>query len=227
LHYLPFHALHDRTNYLIEQRAVSYAPSAVVFQQCLAKPTRLFEAPLLFGIADEQTPLIHEEITRVSAVFPHTRTFRDEEATVENLFRYGGEADLLHLACHAQFRPDNPLFSSLRLGDGWLTVRDAYRLKLNCSLVTLSACETGVNAVAPGEELIGMARGFLSAGSPSVLLSLWTVDDEATAQLMAEFYGQVPHTNSYSEALRAAQTNLLKEKPHPFFWSPFVLVGHP
>jgi CHAT domain-containing protein len=72
-----------------------------------------------------------------------------------------------------------------------------------------------------------MARGFLSAGSSSVLLSLWTVDDEATAQLMVEFYGQVPHTNSYSEALRAAQNKLLKEKPHPFFWSPFVLVGHP
>jgi len=135
------------------------------------------------------------------------------------------QADLVHLACHAQFRPDNPLFSSLQLGDGWLTVRDTYKLKLNCRLVTLSACDTGVNAVKPGDELIGLARGFLSAGSPSVLLSLWTVDDEATAQLMMKFYEDLSNTESPSKSIRRAQIKLLEEKSHPFFWSPFVLVG--
>jgi len=135
------------------------------------------------------------------------------------------QADLVHLACHAQFRPDNPLFSSLQLGDGWLTVRDTYKLTLNCGLVTLSACDTGVNAVAPGDELIGLARGFLSAGSPSVLLSLWTVDDEATAQLMMKFYEDLSNTESPSKSLRRAQIKLLEEKSHPFFWSPFFLVG--
>jgi CHAT domain-containing protein len=95
--------------------------------------------------------------------------------------------DVIHLACHAQFRSDSPLFSSLSLGDGWLSVRDAYGLKTDCGLVTLSGCETGVNAVAPGDELMGLARGFFAAGSPTVMLSLWTIDDEATVDLMTAF----------------------------------------
>ncbi len=133
--------------------------------------------------------------------------------------------DVLHLACHAQFRSDNPLFSSLRLGDGWFTARDAYGLKLNCGLVTLSACETGMNAVAPGDELMGLARGFLSAGSPTVVMSLWTIDDQATTELMVAFYEELARTKSPAAALRSAQMKLLKQRPHPFFWSPFVLVG--
>src|SRR5918996_4002336 len=71
------------------------------------------------------------------------------------------------------------------------TVRDAYSLKLNCGLVTLSGCETGMNAVAPGDELMGLARGFFSAGSPTVMLSLWTIDDEATVDLMVAFYREL------------------------------------
>jgi len=82
-----------------------------------------------------------------------------------------------------------------------------------------------VNSVAPGEELIGLARGFLSAGSPSVLLSLWTVDDEATQQLMVKFYSELRLTGSPAKALQAAQVEVLRGKRHPFFWSPFVLVG--
>ena len=122
---------------------------------------------------------------------------------------------MLHLACHGQFRPDNPLFSSLRLGDGWLTVRDAYTLDVGASLVTLSACETGVSAVAPGDELIGLVRGFFSAGAPSLLLSLWTVDDEATAELMKDFYttlargrppGRRPARGTAPADARAART---------------------
>jgi CHAT domain-containing protein len=132
---------------------------------------------------------------------------------------------VLHLTCHAQFRFDNPLFSSLKLGDGWFTARDAYGLKLSCGLVTLSACETGMNAIAPGDELMGLARGFLSAGSPTVMMSLWTIDDDATTELMVEFYSELVRTKSPATALRTAQMKLLKTRSHPFFWSPFVLVG--
>jgi CHAT domain-containing protein len=82
-----------------------------------------------------------------------------------------------------------------------------------------------MNAVAPGDELIGLARGFLSAGSPAVMMSLWTIDDEATTELMSSFYRELVRAKSCAEALRAAQIKLLNERPHPFFWSPFVLVG--
>jgi CHAT domain-containing protein len=153
------------------------------------------------------------------------KRFSDEAATTEALRKYSAGVEVLHLACHAQFRSDNPLFSSLRLSDGWFTARDAYELKLNCGLVTLSACETGMNTVAPGDELMGLARGFLSAGSATVLMSLWTVDDQATAELMVAFYEELARTNSPATALRNAQLKLLEQRPHPFFWSPFVLVG--
>jgi len=82
-----------------------------------------------------------------------------------------------------------------------------------------------MSAVAPGNELIGLARGFFSAGAPSLLMSLWTVDDEATANLMTDFYQRLCAGASAATALRLAQLELMKEQPHPFFWSPFVLFG--
>ncbi|HEY8184568.1 MAG TPA: CHAT domain-containing tetratricopeptide repeat protein [Pyrinomonadaceae bacterium] len=225
LHYLPFQALHDGSNYLIEHREVSYAPSALVLQQCLRRGRRRLSKSLLLGAADNQTPRVRDEIEMIAPLFPETTALLDADATIEALRQHAPFADVVHLACHGQFRPDNPLFSSLRLGNGWLTVRETYDLNLNCALVTLSACETGVSAVAPGDELIGLARGFFTAGSPSLLISLWTVDDDATAELMTAFYKNLRETGSPAAALRHAQLSVMKTKPHPFFWSPFVLVG--
>lgn len=225
LHYLPFQALHDGETYLIERREVSYVPSALVLQQCLSRPKRKLDNALLLGVADQHIPRVREEINAVNRIIPTALPLLDEDATVEALRKHAPNVDVLHLACHGQFRADNPLFSSLRLSDGWFTVRDAYDLGLKSPLVILSACETGLNAVAPGEELIGLARGFFSAGAPTILLSLWTVDDEATADLMASFYTDLARTNSPATALRSAQRKILREKPHPFFWSPFAVFG--
>lgn len=225
LHYVPFHALHDGESYLIERREVYYAPSAIVLHHCLSKPQGQTSRALLLGVADEQTPRVIDEIETLAPLFPESLALLNGEATLASLREHAPEADILHMACHGQFRPDNPLFSSLRLGDGWLTVRDAYNLNLKCELVTLSACETGVSAVAPGDELMGLARGFFSAGVPTLLLSLWTVDDDATARLMASFYKSLQGGAAPATALRSAQLELMKEEPHPYFWSPFVLLG--
>ncbi len=226
LHYLPFQALHDGDSYLIERREVSFAPSAVVLQQCLDRPRHEFRTALLMGVADEQIPRVDEELQSLDQVFANVKRYSNDAATTEVLRRDSGDVDVLHLACHAQFRSDNPLFSGLKLSDGWFTARDAYGLRLNSGLVTLSACETGINTVAPGDELLGLTRGFLSAGSPSVMMSLWTIDDEATAELMVKFYEELRQTKSPAAALRTAQTKLLQQRPHPFFWSPFIVVGH-
>ncbi|HKU72596.1 MAG TPA: CHAT domain-containing protein [Pyrinomonadaceae bacterium] len=226
LHYLPFHALHDGDKYLIERCEISYAPSAAIFQHCLRRGEHQSQSALLLGVSDEQAPRIHDEIKSIDGIFANTTTFVDEAATTAALKLHSTAADVVHLACHGQFRSDNPLFSALLLADGWFTVRDAYSLRLNNALVTLSACETGANVIAPGDELIGLARGFFSAGARSVLLSLWMVDDEATNQMMVDFYRELKAGSSLSASLRAAQLRMLKEMPHPFFWSPFVLVGH-
>ncbi|HYE14264.1 MAG TPA: CHAT domain-containing tetratricopeptide repeat protein [Pyrinomonadaceae bacterium] len=225
LHYVPFHALHDGGAYAVERREFSYAPSAGVLRHCLARPEGRFGRAALFGVADEETPRVRDEIRALAPLFPSSVAFLDEEATLAALREHAPQADVLHLACHGQFRPDNPLFSSLKLGDGWLTVRDAYTLDFRGRLVTLSACETGVSGVAPGDELIGLVRGFFSAGAPTLILSLWTVDDEATADLMRDFYAHLLAGQRPAAALRSAQLNLMKERPHPFFWSPFVLLG--
>ena len=226
LHYLPFHALHDGDKYLIERSEVSYAPSAAIFLQCLRRGEHRLDRALLIGVSDEQAPRIADEIQAIEGVFQHVTTIVEDAATVTALRRESAGSDVVHLACHGQFRSDNPLFSALKLADGWFTVRDAYSLKLDNALVTLSGCETGVNAVAPGDGLIGLAGGFFTAGARSVLLSLWMVDDEATNQMMVDFYQETKNGGSLSASLRSAQLKMLKRNPHPFFWSPFVLVGH-
>jgi CHAT domain-containing protein len=225
LHYVPFHALHDSVDYLIERREVCYVPSANVLLHCLDLPERPLRRALLLGVSDQQLPRVGEEVATLALLFPEAIALLESQATLSALRELAPAADVLHLACHGQFRPDNPLFSALRLGDGWLTVREAYGLELNCGLATLSACETGVSAVAPGDELIGLARGFFSAGAPAVLVSLWTVDDESTATLMSLFYRRLHAGDRPAAALRFAQCQLLRQHSHPFFWSPFVLLG--
>ena len=106
-----------------------------------------------------------------------------------------------------------------------MTVRDAYALRLNCSLVTLSACETGLSALMPGDDLVGLARGFFMAGAPALVVSLWMVDDAATAKFMGVFYRHLLAGLRPAAALREAQCILLTTHPHPFYWAPFVLLG--
>jgi CHAT domain-containing protein len=225
LHYLPFHALRDEQGYLIERTEVCVAPSAALLHRCLAQARPTARRALLAGAPDERTPHLAQEIENLQDLFPAAVVVAGEAATLDAVREHAPAADVLHLACHGYFRPDNPLFSALRLADGWLTVRDAYDLRLNCTLVTLSACDTGLNAVTPGEELLGLVRGFLAAGAPSLLVSLWPVDDATTAQFMRHFYTAWLAGAGLAEAHRSAQRTVLASAPHPFFWSPFVLFG--
>jgi CHAT domain-containing protein len=225
LHYIPFHALYDGSQYLVERYEVSHAPSAAVLHHCLNTPRRPLQRAVLVGVSDERNPQVKDEVLALSALFSEPVTLIDADATLPALHQHAPHADLLHMACHGQFRPDNPLFSALQLGDGWLTVRDAYRLNLDCDLLALSACETGLNAFSPGDELLGMARGFLAAGAPALLVSLWIVDDEATASLMVDFYTSLKEGASPAAALRSAQSRQMQRTSHPYFWAPFTLMG--
>ena len=226
LHYVPFHALYDGKRYIVESRSISYAPSATVLSQCLDRRTGRMERPVLIGVPDAQAPRVRDEVAAIARLYPGATVRFGDAATIGEVRRLAPEADLLHLACHAQFRPDNPLFSALHLGDGWMTVGDAYELDLHCGLVILSACETGANALAPGEELVGLARGFFSAGTRSLMVSLWTVDDQSTAELMTLVYQGLRTGIGAADALAAAQRELMQRYPHPYFWSPFFVLGH-
>lgn len=225
LHYVPFHALHDGARYLIEQREVAYTPSAQVLLHGLEQARRPLNHAVLVGIQDARTPHVREEIEAVAAHFPTHTLLLDQQATLDAVQRAAPRADVLHLACHGHFRPDNPLFSAIELSNGQLTVRDTYRLELQSELVVLSACETGVNDIAPGNELLGLARGFMSAGTPTLLMSLWAVDDASTARTMEIFYTHLRNGKHPAAALRQAQLAIIQEQPHPFFWAPFILLG--
>ena len=225
LHYVPFHALFDGAKYQIEIRRVNYAPSATVWQFLASKPQRKLKNALLIGCADERIPLVGREIENLKEIFSKAKSYTDDEATVAAFTKNAARFDVLHLACHGRFRPENPLFSSLYLADGRITVRDVRALKLNAEIVTLSACETGLNKIFAGDEILGLAGGFLAAGAKSLCLSLWTVNDEATTVLIGDFYRELQSGKSAAEALRIAQCDFIERGVHPYFWSPFALIG--
>jgi CHAT domain-containing protein len=225
LYYVPFHALNDGTGYVAEKFDTNYAPSAAIWQALHDRKTKKPGTSLLIGYADERIPLVEEEIRQIARVLPGARKLTGDNAGYAAIMNEIGRYELLHIACHGQFRADNPMFSSLHLADGWVTVRDIIAQKLKAKLVTLSACETGLNELFAGDEILGLARGFLAAGAESLIVSLWSVNDEATGRLMAEFYQTLQRGSSIAASLRAAQMGFIERGEHPYFWSPFVLIG--
>jgi CHAT domain-containing protein len=131
----------------------------------------------------------------------------------------------VHIATHGYFRQDNPMFSAIGLGDSQLNLFDLYQLNLPAELVTLSGCGTGLNVVVGGDELLGLKRGLLYAGAEGVLLTLWDVNDQSTAEFMKLFYTRMKTSRNKAEALQSAMREIREAYPHPFYWAPFVLVG--
>lgn len=113
--------------------------------------------------------------------------------------------------------------------DGYLQVHEIFGLDLrNANLVVLSACETGLSKIYGGDDLVGLSRGFIYAGTPSLMATIWEVDDRSTSILMKEFYENW-HKKGMTkpEALRQAQLTLkdMPEYRHPFYWAPFIVIG--
>jgi CHAT domain-containing protein len=225
LHFLPFHALRKGEEYLCDSFRISYAPSASVFFACQEKPVGANTSSLVFGIADERAPQILQEAASVAALLPQSSLRIGRDATSSLLRDQGPQTGLLHIATHGVYRQDNPMFSGIRLGDGYLNLFDLYQMRLNANLVTLSGCATGMNFVAAGDELLGLQRGLFYAGASTLLLSLWDVHDQSTSQLMQFFYNEYLRTGDASGALQRAMQQLRQQNPHPYFWAPFVLVG--
>jgi len=225
LHYVPFHALYDGANYLVDAYAVSRGASASVLKICREKKIQRTEQDLVLAVPDEMTPYINEEVAALRSLLPKGLFFVGREAREDKLRRYGPTAGKLHIAAHGIFRADNPMFSSLKLGDSWLNLFDIFNLQLGAELTVLSACETGMSAVWEGDELLGLARGFLYAGTPSLVVSLWTVNDRSTAQLMRRFYEALHRGASKTRALQEAILEVKAAFPHPYHWAPFILMG--
>lgn len=224
LHQIPLHALFDGERYVIDRFTVSYAPSAGIFALCAAQPPRTDGVSLVLGIPDWRTPSIPGEVRSVAAILPGTELYLNEAASRRVLAERGPAARLLHIASHGSFRQDEPLFSSIRLGDGYLTLYDLQQMRLPLELATVSGCGTGLSTVTGG-ELLGLVRGFLRAGARSLLLSLWDLHDRTAAEFMAAFYSRYPAGADKAVALKAAMLEVRERHPHPYYWAPFVLIG--
>ena len=235
LHYLPFHAFYDGERYLLEAHEISYLPNASLLRHCQnMRPGG--EGVAAFGHAHGgQLPFAPQEAQQVAALLGG-EAIVDRDATVQRLRQIGSACRLLHLATHAEFRQDAPLFSGLAFEDGWLTTMDIFTLDLKAELVTMSACQTGRHVLGGGDELLGLMRALFYAGASSLLLSLWPVEDHSTAMLMVDFYRALTERASKRAALRAAQHRFIQAArggdpelsayAHPFFWAPFFLVGN-
>lgn len=226
LHYLPFHALQVGAGTLIDLFEISYSPSAAVFQLGQAKAPTGSQAVHLLGVADARAPHIADEIATLREVLPAAVVRLGEDAD-EQALREASGSRFVHIATHALFRRDNPMFSAIQLGKSRLSLFDLYDLELDADLVTLSGCGTGLNAVLGADELVGLARGLLYAGARSLLLTLWDVHDHSTARLMTLFYREMAAGSRPAPALRAAMRRHRQEYPRPYHWAPFVLVGQP
>jgi CHAT domain-containing protein len=237
LHYLPFHALHDGQTYLLERQTVSYLPAASLLRFCDSSGGAGSKILALGHSHGGRYPHTLEEARAVASSLGELACV-EERATVACLRERASGCRVIHLAAHGLFRADNPLFSGLALADGWLTTLEICNLQLPASLVTLSACQTGQNVVAGGDELLGLMRALFAAGAASAVLSLWAVEDRSTARLMAAFYRGLSRGETKAAALRAAQLELANEATasdsaagralaHPYFWAPFFLVGAP
>jgi CHAT domain-containing protein/Tfp pilus assembly protein PilF len=229
LHHVPFHALFDGQNYLVDRCEVSYAPSATVLALCQQRSSPAPTRALITGVADVLIPAALAEVQSVARQLAdggiEAETLTKERATLEALSALAPGCDILHLACHGLFRVDNPMFSAVKLHDGWLTAADVMQLNLKDALVTLSACESGRGTVLRGDEVIGLPRAFLGAGAASVVVSLWLVQDKTTVTLMTHWYNQLNQGMGRAAALQAAQRALRERYPHPYYWAPFVLIG--
>lgn len=235
LHYLPFGVLHDGAGFLVETRAIRLLPSASVVRFIRERGAARPGGILAFGNPDLGDPrydlrFAQEEAVAIAKAVPRSRALLRKEATESALRQYGAGFSYLHFATHGTFNPEAPLRSALMLarepgGDGLLTADKLYSMRLDADLVTLSACETGLGKTAGGDDVLGLTRGFIYAGARSIVSSLWQVDDQATAQLMTRFYGNLLQRQDKRTALQRAQLATLKDFPHPFFWAAFQLTG--
>jgi CHAT domain-containing protein len=250
---LPFAALRlPDGRWMAERWPLLYAPSAELLDQARRRPTRDRNAPAsaliignpivapqaaevdaLFRVGLDPLPGAEEEARRIAAMFGSGQAtlWRGAEGNLPAVLREAPSRDIVHLASHGIARGDAPLESFIALapsvcGDR-LSAKRVMTLNLRADLVVLSACQTGLGQVT-AEGVLGLARSFTFAGARTVLVSHWSVSDQATTRLMTGFYAH--HLRGGADKARALHRSMgdLRREPgfeDPRYWAPFFLVG--
>ncbi|WPH21087.1 CHAT domain-containing protein [Variovorax paradoxus] len=238
LHYLPFQALRLDGRYVIETHPVAVAPSISIAVQLAQRSPRVGASLTAFGnprIEDKyDLPGAEVEVKQLAQLFPRNTVYMGAAATKTQFRDVAARSSLMHVAAHAEADAVDPLYSRILLANeggkqNFLEAHEILGLPMDgTALVTLSACESGLGRIAQGDEVLGFTRSFLSAGSSSLIASLWPVSDDATAVLMGTLYGELAKGRDIQKAMQAGQLAVLKDPKmsHPFFWAPFNLIGN-
>ena len=250
---MPFEALQTpRQKFLVEERALAYAPSASALTGLASRRRRRSAEPRVVAFGDPRLndpkaaplPNAAREAREVAAVYgPGAVAVTDADATEARFRQLAPKADIVHIATHGILDNASPLFSYVmlsgsgqaRAGDGKLEGRELINLQLDAELVVLSACDTARGRIANGEGVIGLSWALFAAGASTTTVSLWPVDSASTTELMSSFHRErrrlidAAAPAATAQALRAAQLRALgrPESRHPFYWAGFVVIGVP
>lgn len=241
-------------NYLIRDYTISYSYSATLLYDYFDQTKTAEKNLLIFSPdytadqprTDEESsvsyffnplPGVKDEVAGISKYFEPT-VFSGKKAQKHNFSRNAADYDVLHLAMHTVINDSLPMYSklvfaspdSLEKDDGMLNTYEIYNMKLKARLAVLSACETGSGKMQKGEGVMSMARGFIYAGCPSIVMTLWQVEDKSGAKIMEDFYRFLSRGKRKDVALRMAKLNHLNSADpltaHPHYWLSYVAIGN-
>jgi CHAT domain-containing protein len=246
---VPFTALQNENGkYLIEQHTIQTVPAIQVLdlthqrrRQVLgtAKDVLIVGNPTMPSVApnlgEKPMPLSQlpnaEQEAKAIATLLNTKALIGNQATKSSLVQQMPNARMIHLATHGLLNdftglgvPGAIALAPSSSDDGLLTASEILNLKLNAELVVLSACNTGRGRIT-SDGVIGLSRSLISAGVPSLIVSLWSVPDAPTAELMIEFYRRLQQNPDKAQALRSAMLTTMKQHPRPSDWAAFTLIG--
>ncbi|GAM09838.1 tetratricopeptide repeat protein 28 [Geobacter sp. OR-1] len=235
LHYLSFATLSDGRDYVVDRQQLFYLPATSVLRYTLSRRQSAKNLRVLaignpdLGDPSLDLPFAEREAGVLRWDYPSVTTLTRERATESWVREHIGEFGIIHLASHGEFDPVNPLFSAIRLApdkksDGRLMAEDIFGLQIKADLVVLSACQTGLGEIRKGDDVVGMNRAFIFAGTHALMSSLWRVSDVSTAILMKQFYREYSR-NDKAESLRRAMLHVKNRYPHPGYWGAFTLIG--
>ncbi|HEY4002456.1 MAG TPA: CHAT domain-containing protein, partial [Candidatus Xenobia bacterium] len=232
LNALPFAALVGPDGKpLAIRHALVALPSATVLQFCRARNPGPVSKPVLFAIghasAGKYPPLpgTLQEVADIHSLYPGAEVEANDQFTKDHVVQQAPLFDVVHFATHGILDRRHPQDSAIICADGPFDIQHLVDLRLHAGLVVLSACETGLGRLYRGDEMVGLTRSMMLAGTPSVLATLWSVADHSTAQFMSDFYRSLKAGHDKAAALQSAQVSLMKQYPHPFYWAPFQLQG--
>ncbi len=247
---VPFPALKDASGtYLIQKHTILTAPSIQVLALTRQQREKLAQKPVNSGRAlvlgnptmpsvspspgepkRQLSPLPGAEAeARAIAPLLNTQAITGAQGTKAAIVQKMPQASIIHLATHGLLDDVRGLGSAIALApsgtdDGLLTAEEIFDMKLQANLVVLSACYTGEGRIT-GDGVIGLSRALISAGVPSVIVSLWAVPDAPTSELMQSFYQNLQNNPDKAQALRQAMLTTMKTHPQPRNWAAFTLIG--